>query len=282
MLEFFIVSNCPGKGLYRNGKKAKREYQKYPDAVLQKFQAPREISAAQAYCAEHDINVKAKEWEKLFTAGRMSDFAQKGSLDAQPLPQENIKSETTNNSIKPTNLPLDANVVIFTDGSYIEHENRKKKKQSSGGYAAIIILRDMYDAEIIISGYAENPSDPLYMEMLAVSKALSRLKKYNVGRKVTLYSDSQEMVFSYNKKLEGWEECGWKKADGKYIKHWKLWRKILRKAKDYVLQVHWIKGHAKNKYNKRCDLTAYAEAMMRKNEQSALTNEQGAAKEENK
>ena len=79
-----------------------------------------------------------------------------------------------------------------------------------------------------------------------------------------LYSDCQMLVTDYNTKLAGWEECGWKKPNGTYIKNWKIWRKIWRRAKDITLQVHWVKGHAKNVYNNQCHFTAQAEAVMRK------------------
>ncbi len=270
MLEFYIISNCPAKGLYRNSKKAKREYQKYPEAKLQKFCAPADITAAKAYCADNDIGVKKEDWEELLTAGRMSLLAQKGSLDA-PQPAQNKQEEKErNNQAKSPGLPPDAEVVIYTDGSYIEAEVQKGKTIKSGGYAAIIIMRRLNDSEIVISGATKKAADSCYMELLAIAKALSRLKKYKIGGKVALFSDAQTVVLDYNKKLAGWQECGWKKANGNYIKHWRLWRKIWKKSLGIALQVHWIKGHA-NKYNNRCDSTAYAEALLQIEKQEAGT-----------
>lgn len=69
-----------------------------------------------------------------------------------------------------------------------------------------------------------------------------------------LYSDCQMLVTDYNTKLAGWEESGWKKTDGTYIINWKIWRKIWSRAKDITLQVHWVKGHAKNVYNKDIEI----------------------------
>ena len=267
MLDFYIITDCTERGMYRKAKLAKRISQKNPESRLLKFQSPEDIPVAQAFCTENSINVTAQEWEDLLTAGRLSEFAEKGVL---PPPSEtekiNIPQEC---SKKKEALPQDAAAVIYTDGSYFEPDRniKKRKKEALGGWAAVIILREFYDARIAVSGHATcmwHDHDSYYMELLAVAKALKRLREYDVNGKVMLYSDCQMLVTDYNTKLAGWEECGWKKSDGTYIKNWKIWRKIWRRAKDITLQVHWVKGHAKNVYNNQCHYTAQAEAVMRK------------------
>ncbi len=261
MLDFYVVTNCPGKGLYRNSKRAKREYQKEPEAIIKKFQSPKDIDAAQAYCAESGITVKKDDWEDLLTAGRLSEYARNGRLDAPPADTINKPAAAS----RSTDLPLDADVVIFTDGSYMEYETKVNEKVISGGYAAILILRNLCDAEISISGHMADAADPGYMELTAINKALKHLLKYNVTGKVILYTDAQSVANDYNQKAAGWAECGWVKPDGDHIKHWKVWRKIWKKTKQFpAFQMHWIKGHSKNKYNNRCHLTAYAEALLGK------------------
>ena len=121
----------------------------------------------------------------------------------------------------------------------------------------------MGDAEIMISGHKARPSNAEYMELLAISKALKRLKKYNIKGKVVLYSDALGVVNKYNTHLAGWQDCGWKRADGKYIRYWKLWKKIRKNSKKIDLRVCWVKGHAESKLNKRCDEIARAEARLR-------------------
>ena len=270
MIEFYIISDCPAKGLYRNSKKAKREYQRYPEAKLMKFCSPGGIPAAKEYCAANGINVKKEEWEDLLTAGRMSRFAEKGTIDTPfYVPNKQEERERLNPEKSP-GLPPDAEAVIYTDGSYIEAEMQNGKTIKSGGYAAIIIMRKINEAEIVISGYTKKAADSCYTELLAISKALSRLQRYRINGKVVLFSDAQSVVLDYNKKLAGWQDCGWKKADGNHIKHWRLWRKIWKKSQGFSLQVRWIKGH-ENKYNKRCDLTAYAEALLQMEKQEAET-----------
>ncbi|MBR1591091.1 MAG: hypothetical protein IJ657_08485 [Acidaminococcaceae bacterium] len=267
MLDFYIITDCMERGLYRKAKHAKRISQRYPEAKLIRFRSPEDIPAAQEFCSKSGISVAVHEWEELLTAGRLSMYAENGVL---PPPAETGKTETKQECPKKKeSLPLDAAAVIYTDGSYIEHESNKKKriKEAFGGWAAVIILREFSDAQIMVSGYTKckcKDYDSYYMELMAVAKALKRLKKYVVNGKTVLYTDCQSLVTDYNTKAAGWEECGWKTPDGSYIKYWKQWRKIRRLSKDAEIQVRWVKGHARNVFNNQCHLTAQAEAMMRK------------------
>ena len=267
MLDFYIITDCTERGLYRKAKQVKRISQKCPEARVLKFRTPEDIPVAQEFCSKSGISVTVHEWEELLAAGRLKLYAEKGVL---PTPDEAgniaVKQECTN---KKESLPRDAAAVIYTDGSYIEYDSEKKTriKEAFGGWAALIILRDFSDARIMVSGCTRckcKVHDSYYMELMAVAKALKRLGKYAVNGKTVLYTDCQSLVTEYNTKMAGWEECGWKTPEGKYIRHWKLWRKIGRRTKDIELQVRWVKGHAKNVFNNQCHLSAQAEAMVRK------------------
>ena len=90
------------------------------------------------------------------------------------------------------------------------------------------------------------------------------MKKYKIEGKVVLYSDALNIVDNYNTKLAGWKECGWKREkDGKYVRYWKLWKKIWKLTKKLDLRVCWVKGHAESKLNRKCDAIARAEARLR-------------------
>lgn len=267
MLEFYIITDCMESGLYRKAKQAKRIMQKYPEGRIVKFQSPEDIPAAQEFCRKSGICVTTHEWEELRTSGRLRLYAEKGVL---PTPDEIgnvvVKQEC---SSKKESLPRDAAAVIYTDGSYIEYDSEEKKriKEAFGGWAAVIVLREFSDAHIMVSGFTEckcKDHDSYYMELLAVAKALKRIKKYAVNGKTVLYTDCQSVVTEYNTKLAGWEECGWRRPDGERIRYSKLWRKIRRRSKGIKLQVCWVKGHAKNVLNNRCHFSAQAEVMMRK------------------
>ena len=267
MLDFYIVTDCTERGLYRKAKQVKRISQNCPEARVLKFQSPEDIPAAQEFCSKSGISVTTHEWEELLTSGRLRLYAEKGVL---PPPDETRLMETQQDcSKKREGLPLDAAAVIYTDGSYIEYDSEKQKriKEAFGGWAAVIVLREFSDAHIMVSGVTEckcKDHDSYYMELFAVAKALKRLAKYAVNGKTVLYTDCQNLVTDYNTKLAGWEECGWYKLDGEWIKYRKLWRKIRRRSKGINLQVCWVKGHAKNVLNNRCHFSAQAEVMMRK------------------
>jgi ribonuclease HI len=89
------------------------------------------------------------------------------------------------------------------------------------------------------------------MELMAVIAALQALKKDNL--QVQIYSDSQYVVKAVK---EGWLKKwmatnfrgGKKNAD--------LWREFHALSQQHQLRFHWVKGHADNEYNNRCDLLA--------------------------
>ena len=91
MLDFYIITDCTERGLYRKARLAKRISQKYPEARLLRFRSPEDISAAQAFCNENGITVTSHEWEEILTAGRLSEYAKKGVL---PPPSEVGKTDT--------------------------------------------------------------------------------------------------------------------------------------------------------------------------------------------
>jgi len=89
---------------------------------------------------------------------------------------------------------------------------------------------------------------------MAVIAALAALKKKNIP--VTIYSDSQYVINSIEKKwLDGWIKNNFKGGKNK-----DLWLKYYALSKNYMLKFIWVRGHADNKYNNRCDELATAAA----------------------
>jgi len=86
------------------------------------------------------------------------------------------------------------------------------------------------------------------MELMAVIEGLKALKK--PGTAVTIYSDSQYVINSIEKKwVNNWIKTNF--AGGKKNKD--LWLEYSRVAKDFSIKLVWVKGHADNPYNNRCD-----------------------------
>ena len=150
---------------------------------------------------------------------------------------------------KPVNLTPIPNaktkhsVTIFTDGSC-------SGNPGPGGWGAIL---RMGTHEKEMSGYALDTTNNR-MELTGVISALSELKS---KCQVKLYTDSAYVVNSVNKGwMEGWKKAGWTKKGG--LANVDLWKQL-----DELLSVHevtfiWVKGHASNEYNNRCDALAVA------------------------
>ena len=94
------------------------------------------------------------------------------------------------------------------------------------------------------------------MELLSVIVALETLK--NEGSEVTIYSDSKYVVDAVEKKwVFGWEK---KYFSGK--KNPDLWMRFLRIYRKHKVRFVWVKGHATNKENNRCDELAVAASFL--------------------
>jgi ribonuclease HI len=93
------------------------------------------------------------------------------------------------------------------------------------------------------------------MELLSVIAALESLNR--TGLDIEIYSDSKYVVQAVN---EGWLE-NWMRNDFKGGKKNKdLWTRFHKLSKQHHLKFIWVKGHASNPYNQRCDELATAAA----------------------
>ena len=85
---------------------------------------------------------------------------------------------------------------------------------------------------------------------MAVCAALELLKFENSP--VTVYSDSKYVVDAVEKKwIAGWVKRSWKN-----VKNIDLWKRYIAVAEKHNVKFVWVKGHAGNTYNERCDVLA--------------------------
>ena len=95
------------------------------------------------------------------------------------------------------------------------------------------------------------------MELTAVIRALALLKE---PCQVELYSDSKYVIDALEKGwARGWQKRGWVKSDKKPALNPDLWEELLQLCDYHTVNTHWVKGHAENPYNNRCDEMAVAE-----------------------
>ena len=137
-------------------------------------------------------------------------------------------------------------VTIYTDGAC-------SGNPGPGGWGAVLRFKG---AEKELSG-GERQTTNNRMELSAVIAALRALKEPCA---VELYSDSKYVVDALEKGwAEGWRKKGWIKADKKPALNPDLWGELLELAAAHELRCHWVKGHADNEFNNRCDALAVAE-----------------------
>ena len=130
-------------------------------------------------------------------------------------------------------------VTLFTDGA-------AKGNPGNGGYG-LVLLSGSHRKELS-GGYRLTTNNR--MELLSVIVGLETLKKEKTI--VTVYSDSKYVVDSVEKK---WVFVWEKKNFGKK-KNPDLWIRFLKIYRKHVVNFIWIKGHANNKENERCDVLA--------------------------
>ncbi len=138
-------------------------------------------------------------------------------------------------------------VTIYTDGAC-------SGNPGPGGWGAIL---EWQGHEKELSG-GEAQTTNNRMELTAVLAALRLLKEPCI---VELYSDSKYVVDAIDKGwLYGWQKKGWIKADKKPVLNVDLWQQLLPELKRHDVYLHWVKGHAENEKNNRCDQLAVAES----------------------
>lgn len=133
-------------------------------------------------------------------------------------------------------------VTIYTDGAC-------SGNPGPGGWAAI--LKYGPHEKELSGGEAETTNNR--MELSGVIAALGALTE---RCSVTLYTDSQYIERAVNEHwLDGWKKRGWRRKDGP-VKNLELWQELDKLLHAHEVSVHWVKGHAENEYNNRCDALA--------------------------
>ena len=142
-------------------------------------------------------------------------------------------------------------IEIYTDGAC-------SGNPGPGGWGAILRFRTgekVYEKEI--SG-GEAGTTNNRMELTGLLEALRQLKE---PCDIDLYSDSQYVINGLEKGwAKGWRARGWVKGDKKPALNPDLWARLLDLCDYHKVNLHWVKGHAANPYNNRCDELAVAES----------------------
>ncbi len=129
-----------------------------------------------------------------------------------------------------------AKITIYTDGA-------AKGNPGNGGYG-VVMMSGKHRKELS-EGFRMTTNNR--MELLSVIVALETIKNRNA--EVEIFSDSKYVVDSVEK---GWV-FSWQKKGFKGKKNIDLWKRFLLIYPEHNIKLNWVKGHAGNMFNERCD-----------------------------
>jgi len=142
-------------------------------------------------------------------------------------------------------------IDIYTDGAC-------SGNPGPGGYGIVLIYKGK--RKELSQGYRSTTNNR--MEMLAVIKSLEALKE---PCKINLYSDSKYVIDAITKGwVLKWKKNGWKRNKKEMALNIDLWTIMLELLEKHDVNFIWVKGHADNVENERCDALA-REAITRGN-----------------
>ena len=144
-------------------------------------------------------------------------------------------------------MPRRKTVTVYTDGAC-------SGNPGPGGWGAI--LRYGRHEKALSGGEAETTNNR--MELTAAIRALEALTEPCI---VELYTDSRYLADALEKGwVYNWRKNGWRKPDKKPALNVDLWEALLALLETHEVRLHWVRGHADNEYNNRCDALAVAES----------------------
>lgn len=157
-------------------------------------------------------------------------------------------------------------VYGYTYRESTKHKNHKHPNNSKYYFTSEGILTEknttpieVIDIVEIIKAINSSNSTNNEAELLAVTTALQKARLMDNLKEVTIYTDSNYIVTSFNENIEKWKQNNWKRIDGKTIIHINEWTIIDNIHKEFIdkgikLNINWVKGHSDNYGNNIADL----------------------------
>jgi len=156
-------------------------------------------------------------------------------------------------------------VIIYTDGGCVPNPGL-------GGWAAILCCGEHVKE---ISGGQKDTTNNR-MELTAAVNALSALKR---PCRVRVFTDSEYLRRGVTEWLPLWQERGWKRKGGE-LKNIDLWQQLTHLVQRHEVQWNWVRGHAGDPLNERCDfLVRQAIEMEREKEEISPAKIDSSAKQ---
>ena len=127
-----------------------------------------------------------------------------------------------------------------------------------GGWAAILVCEQLGLERELSGGEALTTNNR--MELLAAINGLEAIKKPAL---VTRYTDSRYLADAFSKHwVDNWRSNGWKTSKREPVLNRELWERLIPLVERFSVRFVWVRGHAGNSYNERCDALAVAQRKM--------------------
>ncbi len=149
--------------------------------------------------------------------------------------------------------------AIYTDGAC-------SGNPGPGGWGTVIYFVDGQIHEL--GGYQAGTTNNR-MEMQAAIAALQFLQQHDYDTPLELNTDSKYLIQGITQWTRGWKRKGWKTAAAKPVLNKDLWLELdeltqtLKHNQDIDITWNYVKGHAGNIGNERCDEIARAFSLQR-------------------
>ena len=137
-------------------------------------------------------------------------------------------------------------LTIFTDGSCLSNPG-------PGGWAAVLRWRD--NEKEIVGHEADTTNNR--MELKAAIMGLNAVTR---AMPIALHTDSRYVMNGVQDWMPRWKANGWKTASKKPVANQDLWQQLDQAVQRHDITWHWVKGHASNEFNERCDRLARSAA----------------------
>ena len=144
--------------------------------------------------------------------------------------------------------------AIYTDGAC-------SGNPGPGGWGTVIYFANGQIQEL--GGHAPGTTNNR-MEMQAAIAALAFLQQHDYDTPIELNTDSKYLIQGITQWMRGWKRKGWKTSAGKAVLNKDLWLELdeltqtLKDAQKVDITWTYVKGHAGNIGNERCDEIARA------------------------
>ena len=133
-------------------------------------------------------------------------------------------------------------VTIHTDGSCLSNPG-------PGGWAAILRWRD--NEKEIVGNKTDTTNNR--MELMAAIMGLNAVTR---AMPIDLHTDSLYVMNGVQEWMPRWKANGWKTASKKPVANQDLWQQLDEAVSRHRIRWHWVKGHAGDELNERCDQLA--------------------------